>query len=334
MIAITLSEYDSRWPRLFDEHQKRITAALHGRITRIDHIGSTSVPGLAAKPVIDILVQGVPYDDPSVRAAFEAASYELAVDEPGHRMFASADRAAHVHLWADSSDSERHIRFRDWLRTHPEDCELYAHVKRELAKRTWETRDHYADAKTAVIRAILRRAGGEALGPRTARFANLLLERLPLGARILEIGAGEGLLAKRLAAAGCDVVALDTHLRSTFPIVETSFEDYEAPANSFDCIAAQLVLHHVPDLNAALEKIGVLLKPSGIVAIDDYGWERSTDEAFRRDRSDLHTSQVMLAALRAHFAQTYYADHAYFSDGAGDDALAFTFIGKKPRHVA
>lgn len=327
MIAIELSEYDPRWPRFFEEHQKRIAAALHGRRTRIDHIGSTSVPGLAAKPVIDILVQGASYDDRDVRSALQSAGYELAVDEPGHRMFASADQNAHVHLWVDPSDSERHIRFRDWLRAHPEDCELYAHVKRELAKRTWETRDDYAEAKTPVIRAILRRAGGEALGPRTARFANLLLERLPPHARILEIGAGEGLLAKQLAAAGHDVVALDTHLRSTFPIVETSFENYDAPAHSFDCIAAQLVLHHVPDLKAALDKIGALLKPTGIVAIDDYGWERSTDEAFRRERSDLHTSQAMLAALRAHFTQTYYADHAYFSDGAGDDGLAFTFIG-------
>ncbi|HET6895894.1 MAG TPA: GrpB family protein [Candidatus Baltobacteraceae bacterium] len=328
MIAIELSEYDPRWPRFFEEHQKRIAAALHGRRTRIDHIGSTSVPGLAAKPVIDILVQGASYDDRDVRSALQSAGYELAVDEPGHRMFASADRAAHVHLWADSTDSERHIRFRDWLRTHPEDCELYAHVKRELAQRTWETRDHYADAKTPVIRAILRRAGGEALGPRTARFANLLLERLRQHARVLEIGAGEGLLAKRLTGAGHDVVALDTQLRSTFPIVETAFENYAAPPRSFDCIAAQLVLHHVADLNAALEKIGVLLKPAGIVAIDDYGWERSTDEAFRRERSELHTSRAMLAALGAHFEQTYYVDHAYFNDGAGDDTLAFTFIGK------
>src|SRR5690348_8221301 len=220
VIAIELSEYDPRWPRFFEEHQKRIAAALHGRRTRIDHIGSTSVAGLAAKPVIDILVQGASYDDRHVRSALQSAGYELAVDEPGHRMFASADQNAHVHLWVDPSDSERHIRFRDWLRAHPEDCELYAHVKRELAKRTWETRDDYAEAKTPVIRAILRRAGGEALGPRTARFANLLLERLPPHARILEIGAGEGLLAKQLAAAGHDVVALDTHLRSTFPIVE------------------------------------------------------------------------------------------------------------------
>jgi GrpB-like predicted nucleotidyltransferase (UPF0157 family) len=326
--AIELSGYDPQWPRLFEEHRKRIAEALRGRTGTIEHIGSTAVPGLAAKPVIDMLVQGVPHDDPAVKAAFETAGYELAVDEEGHRMFRPASREAHIHLWADPADEQRHLLFRDWLRSHAEDRVLYEHVKRELCKRTWETRDHYADAKTAVIRAILRRAGGEALGPRTARFANLLLERLPLRARILEIGAGEGLLAKQLAAAGHDVVALDTHLRSTFPIVETSFEYYDAPAHSFDCIAAQLVLHHVADLKAALDKIGALLKPTGIVAIDDYGWERSTDEAFRRERSDLHTSQAMLAALRAHFTQTYYADHAYFSDGAGDDGLAFTFIGK------
>lgn len=328
MIKLELAEYDPRWPNLFEEHRERIAAALHGRAVNIEHIGSTAVPGLAAKPVIDIQVDGVTHDDPSVRAALEAAGYELAVDEPGHRMLKTPKRDAHVHLWADPSDAQRHLVFRDWLRSHPDDRALYEYVKRELAKREWHTRDHYADAKTAVVRTILRRANGEVPGPRIEQFANILLRNLPERARVLEIGAGEGLLAARLAGAGHDVVAIDTDLRSTFPITETAFEDYDPPRQSFDCIAAQLVLHHAADLDAMLDKIAVLLKPDGLIAIDDYGWERSADAAFRATRSDLHTSERILTALRTRFNELTYGDHAYFDDGAGSDTLAFTFIGR------
>lgn len=329
MIKLELAEYDPRWPELFEEHRRRIAAALHGRASSIEHIGSTAVPGLAAKPVIDIQVEGVPHDEPSVRTALETAGYELAVDEPGHRMFKTAERDAHVHLWADPADAQRHLVFRDWLRSHPEDRALYEHVKRELATREWQTRDHYANAKTAVIGTIMRRAKGEIRGPRVEQFADTLLRYLPERARVLEIGAGEGLLAARLAAAGHDVVALDADLRSTFAIVESSFEDYDAPSQSFDCIAAQLVLHHAVDLGAMLDKIAQLLKSGGLIAIDDYGWERSDDPSFRAERADLHTSGAMLAALRARYDEVLYADHALLNDGAGDDELAFTFLGTK-----
>lgn len=329
MIVLELAEYDPRWPHLFEAHRRRIAAALGERATRIEHIGSTAVPGLAAKPVIDIQVEGVTHDEPSVRTALEAAGYEPAVDEPGHRMFKTAERDAHVHLWADPADAQRHLVFRDWLRSHPDDRALYEHVKRELSKREWRTRDHYADAKTAVVRTIMRRANGEVPGPRVAQFADALLRHLPERSRVLEIGAGEGLLASRLAAAGHDVVALDTDLRSTFAIVESSFEDYDAPPQSFDCIVAQLVLHHAADLDAMVDKIARLLKAGGLIAIDDYGWERSDDPSFRAERSDLHTSGAMLAALRARYDELSYADHALLNDGAGDDELAFTFLGTK-----
>ena len=329
MIKLELAAYDARWPDLFEAHRRRIAAALGERATRIEHIGSTAVPGLAAKPVIDIQVEAVRHDDPSVRSALELAGYELAVDEPGHRMFKTAERDAHVHVWADPADAQRHLIFRDWLRSHPDDRALYEHVKRELSKREWETRDHYADAKTAVVRTIMRRANGEVPGPRVEQFAGALLRHLPERARVLEIGAGEGLLAARLAAAGHDVVALDTELRSTFPITETAFEDYDAPPQTFDCIAAQLVLHHAADLEAMLDKIGDLLNPGGLIAIDDYGWERSDDPTFRTERADLHTSVRMLTALRTRYDELAYTDHALFNDGAGDDELAFIFLGRK-----
>ena len=161
---------------------------------------------------------------------------------------------------------------------------------------------------------------------RIERFADVVAERLPSGARILEIGAGDGVLAERLAKA-YDIVAIDRKPRGTFPTVEASFEDYEASPATFDAIVAQLVLHHVDDLDAALEKVSRLLRRGGFIAIDDYGWERSDDPEFRADRSDLLTSETMLAALRAKFNETYYADHAYFDEGLGDDRLGFTFVG-------
>jgi len=71
-----------------------------------------------------------------------------------------------------------------------------------------------------------------------------------------------------------------------------------------------------------------VVKPGGIVAIDDYGWERHDDEAFRADRAGLHTSEAMLAALDRVLVRIHYRDHAYFEDGAGDDTVAFTYIGK------
>ncbi len=243
-------------------------------------------------------------------------------------MFAAAPSDAHVHLWADPADVRRHLVFRDWLRSHPDDRALYEYVKRRLVERPWETSNQYADAKTAVVATIMRRANGRRQGPRIERFARTIAEYVPSGARILEIGAGEGLLARELAAAGYEVTALDSELRSTFPIVESSFESYEAAASSFGCAAAQLVLHHARDLCAMLEKVDALVAPGGIVAIDDYGWERSADPVFRAERADLHESGAMLVALRSRFEELRYADHPYLEDGTGNDAIGFTFIGR------
>ena len=333
MVWIRHAEYDPRWPQLFEEQRARLRAALGARAGAIEHIGSTSVTGLAAKPIVDLIVAGIAPDDEAARLALEDAGYRVTVDEPGHRIYEPPALDVHVHLWSDPNDVERHLVFRDWLREHPEDRTLYEHVKRRLAQRPWQNSNDYAEAKTAVIETITRRARGMAAGPRVDRFAVLILERLPAQSRVLEIGAGEGLLAERLAAAGHDVVALDTALRSTFPVVLTRFEEYDAPAGSFDCVAAQLVLHHAGDLEATLEKVRRLVRPDGIVAIDDYGWERSDDPAFRADRNDLHRSDDMLRALRARFEQIAYFDHAYHGDGAGSDAIAFTFLGAPHRNT-
>jgi GrpB-like predicted nucleotidyltransferase (UPF0157 family) len=156
-VRITLAPYDVTWPRQFEEHRQRIAAALDGVARRIEHVGSTAVQGLCAKPVIDVLVT---VDDDEEEAAYliplEKAGYELHVREPQHRMFRTPERTAHVHIWkAESADEARHLEFRDRLRAHPEWRQLYEEVKRDLATQLWNSSNDYAEAKTAVITAIL-----------------------------------------------------------------------------------------------------------------------------------------------------------------------------------
>lgn len=167
--------------------------------------------------------------------------------------------------------------------------------------------------------------------PRVQSFAEAILKRVPEHAKILEIGCGEGQLTQLLRDAGCNVTPVDPKPGAPFEVFQVHFEDFEAPPQSFDCIATQLVLHHADSLESFLDKAHALLRADGMLAIDDYGWERDCAQAtedWRNERRDLHTSTVMLEALRRRFDQVYYTDHAYFQDGAGDDSLAFTFIGK------
>jgi GrpB-like predicted nucleotidyltransferase (UPF0157 family) len=312
MVRLSLAPYDCGWPKRFEEIRTKLQSALGSRAACIEHIGSTSVPGLAAKPIIDVLLEGVRADD-----------------EPGHRMYRPATADVHAHVWSDPDEGRRHKVFRDWLPAHPDDRELYEHVKRLLCEREWADANDYADAKDAVIATIMRRARGEAADPRFENFADVITTYVAPRGRILEIGAGEGLLAQALSDRGYEVAALDPQLRSRFPVTLTTFEAFESMPASFDCIAMQLVLHHSSDLEATLNKVCRLLKTEGIVAIDDYGWERSDDPQFRAERSDLLTSEVMLGALRARFEHVYSADHAYQAGGAGSDRIAFTFVGRK-----
>lgn len=163
---------------------------------------------------------------------------------------------------------------------------------------------------------------------RVERFADEICAHLGERGSILEIGAGEGELATRLSSEGHDVVAIDKAQRSTgFPVLETSFEDYDGGGRRFDCVAVQFALHHVHDLDATLRKIRGLLEPGGFIAVDDFGWERSEDPQFREERREFYTSEAMLSALRSYFRQLSYRDHAYADEGAGSDRIAFTFTG-------
>ncbi len=160
---ITLAEYDPDWPRLFAREAARIRAALGDRALRIEHVGSTSVPGLAAKPIIDILLAVADSaDEPSYLPSLEAAGYLLRVREPGwyeHRMFKGPDTDINLHVLSiGAAEIGRMLRFRDWLRASGADRDLYLQAKRGLARRTWRHVQHYADAKTAVIQEIMDRA--------------------------------------------------------------------------------------------------------------------------------------------------------------------------------
>jgi GrpB-like predicted nucleotidyltransferase (UPF0157 family) len=165
---IRIVEYDPGWPKKFEAHAKVIAGALGRAALRIEHVGSTSVPGLAAKPIIDILVV-VPdsADESAYLPRLEAAGYVLRVREPDwneHRMFRTPEQDAHVHVYsAGCPEIERNLTFRERLRRNREDRSRYERAKRELAAKEWPDMNAYAEAKTEVIESILAasRAAGE-----------------------------------------------------------------------------------------------------------------------------------------------------------------------------
>jgi GrpB-like predicted nucleotidyltransferase (UPF0157 family) len=156
---LELVDYDGRWPEIFRDHQDRIRRALTAVVSAVEHVGSTSVPGLAAKPIIDIVVT-VPditaeedYLDPLI-----LAGYELRVREPGHRMVRTPACNAHVHiLQHDNPDVDEYLLFRDHLRVDANDRALYERTKRALLVQDWDDMNAYAEAKTEVITAIKER---------------------------------------------------------------------------------------------------------------------------------------------------------------------------------
>jgi len=161
---ITLVEYDSAWPGLYEREAERIRAALGDRARLLEHAGSTSVPGLAAKPIIDIVL-AVPdsSDEDAYVPALEAAGYVLRIREPDwyeHRLLKGPDTDVNVHVFSDGSEEiVRMLAFRDHLRSDDADRELYERTKRDLATREWAFVQDYADAKTEVVNDIVARAG-------------------------------------------------------------------------------------------------------------------------------------------------------------------------------
>lgn len=160
---IVLADYDPEWPVLFEREAGRIRTILGERALQVEHVGSTSVPGLAAKPIIDmVLVVADSADEPAYVAPLEAAGYVLRIREPDwheHRVLKGPDTNVNLHVFSKGSpEIDRMLAFRDRLRANDSDRRRYERSKRELAEGEWKYVQDYADAKTAVVEEIIARA--------------------------------------------------------------------------------------------------------------------------------------------------------------------------------
>jgi GrpB-like predicted nucleotidyltransferase (UPF0157 family) len=160
--TIHLAPYDPRWPSEFTQLANRIRAALGERVLLLEHVGSTSVPGLSAKPIIDIVL-GVAdsADECSYVPSLEGGGFVLRIREPNwfeHRLLKTPGTDGNLQVFsAGSEEIGRMLAFRDWLRTHEEARLRYEETKRALAARTWRHVQDYADAKSGFVQEILAR---------------------------------------------------------------------------------------------------------------------------------------------------------------------------------
>jgi GrpB-like predicted nucleotidyltransferase (UPF0157 family) len=159
---IRIVEYDPAWPHRFELEGNKIRSVLGDRALRVEHVGSTSVPELPAKPIIDmLLVVSNSANEIEYMQALESAAYHLHIREPGwheHRMFKSQAKDVNLHVFSlGCPEIDRMVAFRDWLHSNASDRELYARSKLALAQREWKYTQNYADAKTEVISEIISR---------------------------------------------------------------------------------------------------------------------------------------------------------------------------------
>ena len=159
---IVIVDYNPLWPEKFQKHAEILSRALGTKALSIEHVGSTSVPGLAAKSIIDIIVQVENSgDEPAYLPALLAAGYVLRVCEPAwhqHRMVRTPELDVHIHIFSTGCiEVTRQLAFRDHLRRNGEDRLLYQSMKRRLAKEDWPDMDAYARAKTEMVEQITAR---------------------------------------------------------------------------------------------------------------------------------------------------------------------------------
>jgi GrpB-like predicted nucleotidyltransferase (UPF0157 family) len=159
---IEIHPYDPTWPALYSREADHVRRVLGHRVVRLEHAGSTSVPGLPAKPIIDMVLE-VPdsSDEPSYIPDLEQAGYVLSIREPEwyeHRVFKGPRININLHVFsANCGETDRMVAFRDRLRTNDADRQLYTSVKKELAAQDWTYVQQYADAKGDVVSEIMAR---------------------------------------------------------------------------------------------------------------------------------------------------------------------------------
>lgn len=171
MDNVVIMDYDPRWPELYAEAAAGLRQALGASLVSVEHIGSTSVPGLAAKPIIDIqavirAVSDVDEAAPALAAlGWARGTFTAGPDPEWHLYFKKNDahgaRTHQLHAYeADHPAASAHLLFRDYLRAHPEEAARYEDLKRRLAEQYRHDRFAHGDAKTAYVQAVLTKARG------------------------------------------------------------------------------------------------------------------------------------------------------------------------------
>lgn len=164
---VVIEEYNPAWPTWFAADRALILSAVGEAVLSVEHTGSTSVPGLPAKPIIDILLQVADSaDEASYVPQLEAAGFTLRIREPAemeHRVIyrRGEPHDVNIHVYSPvhaAGEIARILGFRDWLRTHDDDRDRYAATKRELSKKDWKFVQNYAEAKTEIIEEIIAKA--------------------------------------------------------------------------------------------------------------------------------------------------------------------------------
>ncbi|MFC6285111.1 GrpB family protein [Nocardioides sp. GCM10027113] len=155
--------YDEGWPAAFDRVAARVRDALGDGVLALEHVGSTAVPGLSAKPVIDAdLTVADPADEASYVPALEAAGFTLRIREPEweeHRLLVLDDPRTNLHVFPPGArEPRRHVLFRDWLRGDDEDRAAYGALKAELGGRGFSDAMDYNNHKAALVYDIYERA--------------------------------------------------------------------------------------------------------------------------------------------------------------------------------
>lgn len=160
LAVVTLLDYDPSWVDRFAGLHREILKALGSVALSVEHIGSTAVPGLVAKPIVDVLLTVLNIsDEAAYRIPLERAGFDLRVVESDHRMFRTVARNVHLHVYEPSHRAvQDYLDLRDWLRVDGPARDLYAATKRHLAERAWQDMNDYADAKSEVIHELLTQA--------------------------------------------------------------------------------------------------------------------------------------------------------------------------------